>query len=537
MLLLDFGKWIFINIMVATGLTFLAVNPPFFRRLQARPGYPWHAVFATSLMVIFCILFPWENAPGFQIDIRTVPMALLGWTRGMLAALPVGALIIVVRFIKGGFGAYTTLVFTVMSFAILPFFRKRPRTPFWLAAHGVAQVAIVFVFGQLMVQPSPPGMEPTSPFWLILAGVTVLAFWLLNAAMEQVNQNLHLEQALADELRSKQAVLELIPYGILFLNGAGRIAGANEAARILLEGGKLPSAVCEHPEITRALREHRRLSGIRITYPGREGERIVLISAVPLHGGGAVLGIENVTGVIREEREEAERNRLELLGKLAAMAAHEIKNPLTTIKGFMQILARRPEFASHQTSFQLVQAEVEHINRVVGDFLLLSSTPTHHAAPVRVDQVLQEVLDVMDLQFPGNGVQVVLAGDAGLVVQANSNSVKQIFKNLVTNAFEAMPDAGRLIVSREALGGEVLVTVQDTGPGLTPEVLAMLFTPYMTTKATGTGLGLVICHKLATDLGGRLEVASERGKGCCFRLWLPASPAAMQEAAAASMGI
>lgn len=521
--------------MVATGLHFLVANQPFLRRLSQRPGYPWHAVFATSLLVIFCIIFPWETAPGFQIDIRNVPLALLGWAHGLSAALPVGLLIIVVRFIKGGFGAWTTLVYTITCLAMIPFFRHRPRTYFWLAVHGVAQVAAGFVVGQSMVQPSPPGLEPTSPFWPMLAVATVVTFWLLHAATEHVNQKARLENALACELRSKQAVLELIPYGILFLDSAKRIVGANEAARMLLEGGQLPKEVREHPEIVQALREQRRISGCRITYPGQAGERILLVSAVPLEGGGAVLGLENVTAVIQEEREEAERNRLLLLGKLAAMAAHEIKNPLTTIKGFMQILAPRPEFAGHQGSFQLVQGEVEHINRVVSDFLLLAGTPARQVVPVPVDHLLHEVLDVMDLQFPGNRIELVLEGSPGLVALGNTNSVKQILKNLVTNAYEAMPGGGRLTVRREVVQAEVVVRVEDTGPGLAPEVLSMLFTPYMTTKATGTGLGLVISHKLATDLGGRLEVSSERGSGCAFRLVLPAASHALQEAAAATM--
>jgi signal transduction histidine kinase len=216
---------------------------------------------------------------------------------------------------------------------------------------------------------------------------------------------------------------------------------------------------------------------------------------------------------------------------MAAMAAHEIRNPLTTIKGFLQLLGGKAEFQAHRSTMALVQSEVEHINRVVSDFLELSGNQNTRVLPLSLDAALHEVLAAIALQFPESEVTVQLTGEAGLTALADQKSLKQILRNLLVNAYEAMPEAGRITVRRQRLDGGVLIAVSDTGHGISADVMGHIFTPYTTTKTTGTGLGLAISHKLAVDMGAHLTAESTDGVGSTFRLVLPA-PASQALAAA-----
>jgi signal transduction histidine kinase len=531
--------WMFINVMVGVGLVSLAAYPPLWltRFVAARGGY-LRDVAAASVMAVFCMFATWEPGPGLKMDIRMVPLGLVGWTHGPSAAAIVGAAIIAVRTVMGGAdaGIVATIFYTLLCVAMIPLFRGRPKTWPWLAAMGVAQTMAGYAVGQVVHARQPPGLELTSPLWLGLAVIQVISLWVINWQVCSLQEKQRLQAELSSALESKEAMLQLIPHALFILDKDRRVVEANEAASRLASAGGLPAEVLANAEVADALRHHRRISGSRTTVTDDRGcERIMLVSMVPLENGSMMLGMANVTTLVRQEREEARRDRLELLGRMAAMAAHEIKNPLTTIKGFLQLMLGRPEFAAHRPTFSLVQGEVEHINRVVGDFLDLSRGADQQPEKVELDGLLREVVAGMELQFPGNGVEVRFEGEDGLAAVVDRKSLKQILRNLVANAYEAMPGGGLLRFRRAFVVQGISLSVIDSGPGIGPDVMAHIFTPYTTTKSTGTGLGLAISHKLATELGAELTVESEVGHGSCFRLWLPVSVGPVVQAAAGEM--
>ena len=522
----------FVNLMVAVGLVFLAAYPPLPRRFSAWHGQFWRDVTAAAVMSVFCMVFPYTVGPGQFMDLRMVPLGLVGWNHGTAAAAIVGAVILGFRYLMGGPGVITTVFYTLACVALVPFYRKRLITWWTLTGLGVAQAVAGYIVGQVLVQPAPPGLEFYNPFWLVIAATQVAGVWAISAATEHVRDRERLQQNLLDALQSREAVLELIPHGIVLLDEEDRITQMNRAARSLLKGDGLPETIQTHPDVRQALRQRGRCTGCRVTVPDGEcGERIVQVSALPLQDGGMVLGLENVTTVVHEEREQAQHARLELLGRMAAMAAHEIRNPLTTIKGFLQLLGGKAEFQKHRSTMALVQSEVEHINRVIADFLELSGNQNLQLASLPLDGVLQEVLAAISLQFPDSPVTVALTGEADLTALADRKALKQILRNLLVNAYEAMPEAGQITVGRQRLDGSVLISVSDTGPGISTDVMEHIFTPYTTTKTTGTGLCLAISHKLAVDMGAHLTAESTEGAGSTFRLVLPA-PAAQDLAAA-----
>lgn len=529
--------WMFVNLMVGVGLVSLAAYPPLrlTRFSNARGGY-WRDVAAASVMAVFCMFATWEPGPGMKMDIRMVPLGLVGWTHGVSAAAMVGAAIIAVRTLMGGAGVVPTIFYTVLCVAMIPFFHGRPKKWHLLALMGLAQTVAGYTVGQIVHAKQPPGLELTSPLWLGLVAVQIISLWVINFQVCNLSEKQRLQADLTSALESKEAMLQLIPQALFVLGRDGRVVEANEAASRLAGPNRLPPEVLANAEVAEALRQHRRISGCRTTVTDpRYGERIMLVSTAPLENGSTLLGMANVTTLVRQEREEARRDRLELLGRMAAMAAHEIKNPLTTIKGFLQLMLGRPEFAGHRSTFLLVQGEVEHINRVVGDFLDLSRTADSQPEQVDLDGLLREIVDGMKLQFPDSGVDVRYEGEAGLEVVVDRKSLKQILRNLIANAFEAMPEGGQIRLRRKSAPGGRVVEVGDSGPGIGPDVMAHIFTPYTTTKSTGTGLGLAISHKLATELGAELTVESEAGRGTCFRLWLPEAPVPVAQAAASAL--
>ncbi|MGE5674230.1 MAG: two-component system sensor histidine kinase NtrB [Mycobacterium leprae] len=523
-MLFDFIKWMFMNLMVAIGVAFLTRWSPV-RGLLKRVPYPWPRVAGACVMALFCMLYPWFPAPGTMLDLRMAPMTLVGLSEGWDKAIPVGLVIIAYRAATAGplaQGTVRAVLWVSLAIAVLPFFDRRPRTVWRVALVGLLHALLGWSLSFIPYLSGGP-LGVTSPYWPVFTVVIVLSLLLLNAAIEYVQEKQVLQAKLQEELRVNEAVLELLPYGILFLDAQHQMTACNGAARGLLAEGQTPAQWLAHPEVDQALRAHRRISGCRIAYPVAEGvERIVLLSAAPLPSGGAVLGVQNVTGVIEAEREEAQRSRLEFLGQLAATAAHEIKNPLTTIKGFLQLLSPRPEFEAHRPIFALVRGEVEQINRVVTDFLGLAGRPVLDPQRLALDDLLDEVLRLLQVQFPGHAVEMRLEGTPGLTVDADRNALKHVLQNLAANAFEAMPSGGRMVVRRDQTETGVCIAVSDTGPGIAPDLLPLIFTPYVTTKATGTGLGLAIAQKLATEMGSRLRVVSELGKGSTFFLDLPA---------------
>lgn len=525
-MVLELSKWLFINLMVALGLGTAAAHPRLFPGIRNTPRYPWRDVLAFTVMAVFSYLVTWSPEPGIKLDLRNVVIGLVGWTHGFTVAAPVAVIAAAVRLFIGGAGVEPAIWTALFALVLGSIFHRLPRTLFWVAAISILQSVNLMVSFQWFMDYVPQWARPTSLIWAVIALLYGVSYYMLSYAYDVAPEVARLRDALASELKSREALLELIPYAILVLDRARRPTPLNQAARNVLAGTELLQRILTHPEICAAMENGSRIAGCRITYSGPAGEEVVVVTAVPLHPG-AVLGIENVTTLVEQERNAAHQERLQLLGQLAAMAAHEIKNPLTTIKGFLQLMDRRAEFAPHRPSFALVQGEVEHINQVVNDFLVLANQGPKRPAPVEVDVLLQETAEGMLLHRPGGGIELSMEGESGLRVMADAKALTLVLRNLLLNAVEAMPAGGRLQIIRGMLGSSLRISVVDSGPGIPPEVLPLIFRPFMTTKETGTGLGLAIAQKLTTEMGGKLEVASEVGRGSRFTLTVPVSEAAV----------
>jgi len=231
--------------------------------------------------------------------------------------------------------------------------------------------------------------------------------------------------------------------------------------------------------------------------------------------------------VLEIEEQLRRADRLSALGELSAGMAHEIRNPLGSIRGTAEILKDGIDPADKRYEFaQILIREVDRLNRVVQDFLDFSRPVPPRREPFDIVEVLNEVLTLTRQPALKNQVRVVLEGEGRLAVPGDREQLKQAFLNLVLNALQAMPEGGTLTVSVTVEKDDVRIRFTDTGQGIPRESLDRVFNPFFTTRSEGTGLGLAITHRIVQGHGGRIDVDSRLGEGTVFTLHLPLPAAA-----------
>ena len=241
---------------------------------------------------------------------------------------------------------------------------------------------------------------------------------------------------------------------------------------------------------------------------------------------GAYMTLKDVTNLRSLEYQVQRNDRLAMIGQIAAGTAHEIRNPLTSIKGFLQMLNRtlgEKGMMREKGYTDVMLAELERVNHLVGEFLLLSKDKEVQYRPLQVVDVLREILPIIETQAHLNHVEVLFQIKPNLpLVRADSELLKQVFLNIAKNGIEAMEEGGKLTISQRLNEEEqtLLVVVRDTGPGIPAYVMDRIFDPFFTTKEHGTGLGLSVCQKILHDMGGNLTF-STKGYGTTFYIHLP----------------
>ncbi|WP_068777041.1 ATP-binding protein [Paenibacillus sp. FJAT-26967] len=212
--------------------------------------------------------------------------------------------------------------------------------------------------------------------------------------------------------------------------------------------------------------------------------------------------------------------KLSLVGQMAAGMAHELRNPLTIISGFLQLSQKQAGSASY---LGMMSSEVSRMNEIISDFLLLSKPVNsrfdrHHLMPL-----LQETLELFDNQCRDAGVRVILEEEGKVPeIDCDFNQLKQVFINMVKNSIEAMPEGGQLQITLSVLTKHrVQIRLADQGSGINPEDLSRIGEPFFTTKDNGTGLGLMVSNKIIENHSGKLNISSRPGVGTTIDIILP----------------
>ncbi|SEG55572.1 ATP-binding protein [Paenibacillus sp. UNC499MF] len=212
--------------------------------------------------------------------------------------------------------------------------------------------------------------------------------------------------------------------------------------------------------------------------------------------------------------------KLSLVGQMAAGMAHELRNPLTIISGFLQLSRKQAPDAPY---LGMMSSEVHRMNEIIEDFLLLSKPVNSRFDRHEVLPLLRETLQLFDNQRKEAGVSAILEEEGAIPkIDCDPNQLKQVFINMVKNAIEAMPEGGLLHITAAALPkNKVRIRFADQGKGIEPGHLERIGEPFFTTKANGTGLGLMVSNKIIENHAGTLRVSSRPGLGTTIDIILP----------------
>ncbi|MET3726658.1 two-component system sporulation sensor kinase A [Fictibacillus halophilus] len=224
----------------------------------------------------------------------------------------------------------------------------------------------------------------------------------------------------------------------------------------------------------------------------------------------------------RKKTEEMLRksDKLSVLGQLAAGVAHEIRNPLTSIRGFLQLLQSKA--SENEDYYEIMLSEIDRINSIVGEFMLLAKPQAMNFTQTDLRQLLRHVISILDTQAILTNVQIYFESEPDLPeIWCVDNQIKQVFVNMLKNAIEAMPTGGSVHIQLKREGGYVVASFIDHGCGISEERLPTLGEPFYTTKEKGTGLGLMICYKIVENHHGKILINSKIDEGTTFSILLP----------------
>lgn len=214
-------------------------------------------------------------------------------------------------------------------------------------------------------------------------------------------------------------------------------------------------------------------------------------------------------------------DRLNLVGQMAAGVAHEIRNPMTVVMGYIQMMALKAD-GKAQEQCSIIIGELKRVNEIISDFLSLARNKAIEKRSLDVNEVIDHLTPLLEAECVKNSVRLVKELYHPLpAVLADSKELTQLLLNLARNAIEAMPRGGSLLLGTWTIDGTVQLSVADTGCGIPEKQVEAIFDPFYTTKDDGTGLGLSICKSIVERHGGKLAVQTREGVGTIFTVVLP----------------
>lgn len=360
-----------------------------------------------------------------------------------------------------------------------------------------------------------------------MIGVGALAFIFGDQLQKGAETLATTRKAAADLFTLHQDIVRSLASGLITIAPDGTVLTANDAACDILGASVqelthkpidavmpgLSALLADKGELRRAdLRIDDLALGVTVS-PLRDVRDQVI---------GRVVNFQDLTELRRLEQHMHRAERLATVGQLAAGVAHEIRNPLASISGSIQLLKESPASEDDRALMTIVNREVDRLNGLIGDLLDYANPRPSQPVDFDLDVLVNETLQVArgDAAFADIEISTNIGGT--LPMRADSNKLRQVMWNLLRNAADAAAGGGKHVtVSIAASDDEVQFAVDDDGPGIPADKLPHIFDPFFTTKQKGTGLGLATCHAVIAEHGGRIDVESEVGKGTKMIVTLP----------------
>lgn len=329
-----------------------------------------------------------------------------------------------------------------------------------------------------------------------------------------------------------QIIMDTTRNGIIIADSDGKLVGYNICAENLTGIGK--EIVLEQnisglkpfgTYLEDVLQKQTLYTDIEISFTRKDGHIFTfLFDALPIFDDnrdlvGAFAQFRDITERKQTENLLLNSEKLAVVGQLAASVAHEIRNPLTTIRGFIQFTKDDFTDSSHH---KIILAELDRINFIVSEFLILSKPHVLNYQQRNILQALNETIVLFQAQAIMNNIEVKMdIRETDLTIKCDENQLKQVFMNLLKNSMEALPYGGTITVRAWQKEEVVVIQIEDDGCGMATEQIEKLGNPFYTTKETGTGLGYMVINRIIEHHKGSIHIQSERDKGTKANVTLP----------------
>lgn len=362
-----------------------------------------------------------------------------------------------------------------------------------------------------------------------------------SAIARDVTEQKHAEQARGESEARWRAIVEAAVDGIVLIDASGIITEFNPSAERMF-GYTEEEAIGQNVKILMPEPFRGEHDGYVRRYLGTGEKRIIGIGRdvtalrrsgepFPVHlsvGELEVAGRRHFVGILHDlsartrlEEQLREQAALVRLGEMAAVIAHEVKNPLTAVRGAVQVIGSRlPPGSRDAPITKEIVARLDALNGLIQDLLMFARTPHPKLVPLDLTEVVRVVADLLGGDPAVARVRVAVEG-RGRAVMGDGDLLRIVVQNLIINAAQAMNGSGEVRAILDERGGCQALTIVDEGPGISPEARAKLFQPFHTTKARGTGLGLATAKRLMEAQGGRIAINCPATGGTAVTLELP----------------
>jgi two-component system, sporulation sensor kinase E len=352
-----------------------------------------------------------------------------------------------------------------------------------------------------------------------------------------ISQRHQMEQELRKSEQKFRNIFEGSLEGLILWNDEAIITDINQSACLLfnlnreeLVGKSLFKLIPDYNQnldelekMMRVLKEKGKHNGTITIHMNEESKFYCEFSSIyHLYADINFTVFKDITEKIAMESRLKKSDTLHVVGELAAGIAHEIRNPMTALKGFIQLL--QGDMKDEQSMyFQVILSELDRIDSIVNEFLILAKPQAVKYLKVDIRRIMKETVELLTAQAVMYNVQFQTNFSENLpLIYCEPNQLKKVFVNMIKNAIEVMHKGGKIVIQIESYDTQTIrISIQDQGIGISAEKLKRLGEPFYTTKDRGTGLGLMVSYKIIEEHKGCIQVESQEGVGTTFQIYLP----------------
>ena len=239
----------------------------------------------------------------------------------------------------------------------------------------------------------------------------------------------------------------------------------------------------------------------------------------------AIDKMQSIMEKSKSRRDLQRAEKMNAIGQLAASVAHEIRNPMTVVKGFLQIFLSKEHMSDEERMYiRLMIDEMNRAETIINDYLSMAKPDLEQTERINGKELAEKAMDLMNsYAMMAKNITMMAPIIEDIEIKGNKSELQQVLINMLKNGIEAMKDGGQLSLSLYQEGHFGVYKISDTGIGMTPDELKRLGTAFYSLKEKGTGMGLTVCYQIVERMKGKIEVESEKGVGTTFRIYVPIS--------------